>query len=127
MKNAPKKGVFPNLRPPKIFFKNRALSLLYPYGALTLYKLEKTIELSLEIFKDGPTDGQGRLLRTPPVYPMPRMTPDPLSRVIGYSDIVKRGKDSPAVTQIIKTQFCQFKNVPINIYVYEFQKEKFIL
>ena len=67
-------GVSPICDPPRFFFKNGALSLLYPYGALTsCKKLEKTNELSLEIFKDGHTHGwthgrthgQGRLLRTP--------------------------------------------------------------
>ena len=50
---------FPHLRPPNLFiFKNRALSLLYPCGALTsCKKLEKSLERSLrEISKDGPTD-----------------------------------------------------------------------
>ena len=48
IKNAPKMGGFPHLRPPKIFFKIRALSLLYPYGALTsCKKLEKSFERSL--------------------------------------------------------------------------------
>ena len=69
----PQKWVFsPICDPPKIFFKNRALSLLYPYGALTLCKtLEKNQCTASEIFKDGRTtdrprtDGQGRLLRTP--------------------------------------------------------------
>ena len=37
-------AVFPRSRPPKIFFKIRALSLLYPFGALASYqKLEKTV------------------------------------------------------------------------------------
>ena len=41
--------------PQDFFFENRALSLLYPYGALTsCKKLEKTNE----IFKDGLTDGR---------------------------------------------------------------------
>ena len=46
--------VFPHLRPPKIFFKNQALSLLYPYGALSSCKtLEKTTsELSLRYLTD---------------------------------------------------------------------------
>ena len=57
--------------PPKIFFKNRALSLLYPYGALTsCKKLEKTNQRSLRYLKtdthtDGRTHWHGRLLRTP--------------------------------------------------------------
>ena len=56
-------GVFPHLWPPKIFLKNRALSLLYPYGALTSSKkLEKTIERSLRYLKtDGPTNVNGRM------------------------------------------------------------------
>ena len=45
-------GVFPHLRPPKIFFKNWALSLLYPYGAITsCKKLEKNNEQSLRYLK----------------------------------------------------------------------------
>ena len=57
IKNAPKIAVLPHLWPPGFFFKNRALSLLYPYGALTSYKkIEKTNGGS-EIFKDGLTDG----------------------------------------------------------------------
>ena len=64
-------GFSPICDPPRFFFKNRALSLLYPYGALTsCKKLEKTNEQSLRYLKtdghtDGRTDGQGRLLRTP--------------------------------------------------------------
>ena len=55
----PQNGCFPPFVTPKIFFKNRALSLLYPYGALTsCKKLEKTNEQSLEIFKDGHTHGR---------------------------------------------------------------------
>ena len=37
IKNAPKMGFFP-ICDPKIFFKNRALTLLYTYGALLLCK-----------------------------------------------------------------------------------------
>ena len=66
IKNAWKMGIFP------LFCKNRALSLLYPYSALTsCKKLEKTNEQSNEqIFKDGPmdrprTDGQGWFTREP--------------------------------------------------------------
>ena len=59
IKNAPKMGVFPHFcDPPRFFFKNRALSLLYPYGALTLCKkLEKNNEQSLRYLKiDGRTE-----------------------------------------------------------------------
>ena len=47
--------------PPRFFFKNRALSLLYPYGALTSYKkLEKSLERSMRYLEtDGLTDGHG--------------------------------------------------------------------
>ena len=66
-------GFSPIYDPPRFFFKNRALSLLYPYGALTsCKKLEKSLERSLRYLKtdthtrtDGHTHGQGRLLRTP--------------------------------------------------------------
>ena len=65
-------GFSPICDHPRFFLKNQALSLLYPYGALTsCKKLEKTYELSLRYLKtdehtDGRTQGpQGRLLRTP--------------------------------------------------------------
>merc|ERR1719494_225858 len=74
-KKHPKNGGFPPFVTPRFFFKNRALSLLYPYGALTsCKKLEKTNERSLRYLKTdtrtdghthGRTHGQGRLLRTP--------------------------------------------------------------
>ena len=56
----PKNGVFPICDPPRIFFTNRALSLLYPYGTLTSYKkLQKTNVRSLRYLKaDQRTDGQ---------------------------------------------------------------------
>ena len=69
IKNTPKVGFFPICDSRRFFFKNRALSLLYPYGTLTsCKKLEKTNERSLRYLKTdhGRTDqGQGRLLRTP--------------------------------------------------------------
>ena len=51
---------FPPFEAPKIFFKNRALSLSYPYGALTsCKKLEKSLERFLRYLKtDEPTDGR---------------------------------------------------------------------
>ena len=65
-------GVYP-ICDPQDFLKNRALSLLYPYGALTSSKkLEKSLERSLRYLKTGHglttdrwTNRQGRLLRTP--------------------------------------------------------------
>ena len=49
-------GIFPHLGPPKSFFKNQALSLLCPYGALTsCKKLENTNE---QIFRGGRADGR---------------------------------------------------------------------
>ena len=61
IKNAPKM-FFPQFVTPETFFQNLALSLLYPYGALTsCKKLEKTNERSLRFLKtdrhthtDGP-------------------------------------------------------------------------
>jgi len=45
-------GFSPICDPPRFFFKNRALSLLYPYGALTsCKKLEKSLERSLRYLK----------------------------------------------------------------------------
>ena len=49
--NAPKIVFFPICEP--IFFKNRALSLLYPNGHLTSCK---KIEKTHEIYKDRPMD-----------------------------------------------------------------------
>ena len=76
IKNAPKMGVSPICDHPKdFFFKNRALSLLYPYGALTsCKKLEKSNERALRYLKtkthtDKHIHGQGRLLGTPSARP----------------------------------------------------------
>ena len=57
----PKCGFSPICDPPRFFFTNQALSLLYPYGALTSYKnLEKTNERSLRYLKtDGRTTDKG--------------------------------------------------------------------
>ena len=56
---AQKWGFSPICYSHNFFFKNRALSLLYPYGALTsCKKLEETNEGSLRYLKtDGRTDG----------------------------------------------------------------------
>ena len=53
-------GGYPICAHPRFFFKNWALSLLYPYGALTSFKkLEKTNERSLRYSKtDRQTDRQ---------------------------------------------------------------------
>ena len=65
--------------PPRFFFKNRALSLLYPYGTTSCKKLEKNNERSQRYLKtdqqtDGPQtkDGQTRVI-----------TKDPLGRTQG--------------------------------------------
>ena len=62
----PPKGGFPQFVTPKIIFKNLALSLLYPYCALTsCKKLEKTNVRSLRYLKtDGRTHGQTDTLTT---------------------------------------------------------------
>ena len=52
IKNTPKMGFSPICDHQRFFFKNQALSLLYPYGALTsCKKLEKTNEPSLRYLK----------------------------------------------------------------------------
>ena len=55
-----KLGVYPICEPSRVFFKNRALSLLHPYGALkACKKLEKNNERSPTYLKtDGLTDAQ---------------------------------------------------------------------
>ena len=59
-KMPPKQGFSPTCDPPRFFFKNRALSLLYRYGAITsCKKLEKSNELSLRYLRtDGRTQGR---------------------------------------------------------------------
>ena len=71
--------VFPNLTP-RFIFKNRALSLLYSYGAfISCKKFEKTNKRSLRYLKtdgrttDQRTNGQGPLLRTPSGKPGSKM------------------------------------------------------
>ena len=55
--NAPKIGFSPVCDIPRFFFKNLALSLLYPYDALTSCKqLEKINVRFPRYVKDGPTD-----------------------------------------------------------------------
>ena len=65
----PQNGGFPPFVTPNIFFKNRALSLLYPYGALTsCRKLEKTDEHSMRYLKtDQPTDQRTREITKDPL------------------------------------------------------------
>ena len=67
-------GFSPICDPPRFFFKNRALSLLYPHGALTsCKKLEKNNERTLRYLKtDQRTDGLTRAI-----------TKDPLGRTRG--------------------------------------------
>ena len=62
----PQNGCFPPFVTPQIFFKNQALSLLYPYGALTsCKKSEKNNETSLRYLKTEGPQTTWRLLRTP--------------------------------------------------------------
>ena len=65
LQKCPKNGGFPPFATPQIFFfKNRALSLLYPYGEQTsCKKLEKSIERSLRYLKtDQQTTEKGYYL-----------------------------------------------------------------
>merc|ERR1712168_1398766 len=75
LKMPPKWGFSSIYGPPRFFIKNRALSLLYPYGALTsCKKLEKNNERSLRYLKTdhGRTD-KGDYLRPPRVNPGSKM------------------------------------------------------
>ena len=70
----PQNGVFPPfVTPQDFFFKNRALSLLYPYGALTsCKKLEKTNEqfpryLETDGRTNRRTNGRTRAITMDPV------------------------------------------------------------
>ena len=72
IKNAPKRGFFPHLRPPTIFFQKSGSVTFVPLWCTNfMQKIRKILKAVSEIFKDsrttndGPTDGQGRLLRTP--------------------------------------------------------------
>ena len=74
----PQWGFSPTCDTHKIFFKNRALSLLYPYGALTsCKKLEKTNEQSLRYSKtDGLTDqrtDRGDYIGPPRIHRGPKL------------------------------------------------------
>ena len=80
--------------PPRFFFKNRALSLLYPYGALTTCKkLEKINGRSLRYSKtDGKThgrttDGQKWLHRTPSDKPGSKMVVKNKYRTVWVGDV----------------------------------------
>ena len=84
--NGPKIVVFNHLWPPRISFKNQALSLLYPYGALTsCKKLEKSKKQSLRYLKTDHglthqrTDEHGWLHRTPSGKPGSKMLMDKIA------------------------------------------------
>ena len=56
--------------PPRFFFKNRALSLLHPYGALTSGKIpEKSNEQSLRYSKRDRQTGRPKETRAPKMSP----------------------------------------------------------
>ena len=64
-------GVFPHLRPPKIFFQKSGSVTFVPLWCTNfMQKIRKILRAVSEIFKDGrtdgprTTDGQGRLLWT---------------------------------------------------------------
>ena len=76
IKNAPKMGVFPHLRPPKIFFQKSGSVTFVPLWCTNfMQKIRKILRAVSEIFKDGllrtttdyglrTTDGHGWLHRT---------------------------------------------------------------
>ena len=58
IKNAPKMGVFPHLRPPKIFFQKSGSVTFVPLWCTNfMQKFRKILRAVSEIFKDGRTDG----------------------------------------------------------------------
>ena len=85
----PQKWGFSPICDPPRFFKNRALSLLYPYGALTsCKKLEKTNEQSLRYLKtDGQTD---------------QLTTDQLTTDKGEKHGLRLGKARVEITFFVK-------------------------
>ena len=57
-KNAPKRGVFPHLRPPGNFFqKSGSVTFVPIWYTNFMQKILKILRAVFEIFKDGPTDG----------------------------------------------------------------------
>jgi len=61
IKNAPKMGVFPHLRPPKIFFQKSGSVTFVPLWCTNfMQKIRKILRAVSEIFKDGRTD-HGRM------------------------------------------------------------------
>ena len=54
IKNAPKMGVFPHLRPPKIFFQKSGSVTFVPLWCTNfMQKIRKILRAVSEIFKDG--------------------------------------------------------------------------
>ena len=59
IKNAPKMGVFPHLRPPKIFFqKSGSVTFVPLWYTNFMKKIRKILRAVSEIFKDGRTNGR---------------------------------------------------------------------
>ena len=59
IKNAPKMGVFPHLRPPKIFFQKSGSVTFVPLWCTNfMQKNRKILRAVSEIFKDGRTNGR---------------------------------------------------------------------
>ena len=59
IKNAPKMGVFPHLRPPKIFFQKSGSVTFVPLWCTNfMQKIRKILRAVSEIFKDGRTNGR---------------------------------------------------------------------
>ena len=57
IKNAPKMGVFPHLRPPKIFFQKSGSVTFVPLWCTNfMQKIRQILRAVSEIFKDGRTD-----------------------------------------------------------------------
>ena len=94
IKNAPKMGVFPHLRPPKIFFQKSGSVTFVPIWCTNfMQKIRKILRAVSEIFKDGQTNGltdgltdMGDYIGPPRVNPGSKINQKPPS-ITYYGDI----------------------------------------
>ena len=113
-----KQWVFPPFATTTIFFKNRALSLLYPYGALTsCKKLEKFLERSLRYSKtDGRMDNRrtdmGDYIGPPRVNPGSKiciLNKNKYTMNPGRSSLVKTNIGN-AWNSLVRTKFLNYSS-----------------
>ena len=74
IKNAPKMGVFPHLRPPKIFFQKSGSVTFVPLWCTNfMQKIRKILRAVSEIFKDGLRTDMGDYIGPSRVNPGSKM------------------------------------------------------